>query len=384
MLNFFRFQIYIIALCLPLYLLRFKIFWIPSTALELMIYILFALWFFKRKDCFKKLIIKNRSFLTPALLLFISATFSTLLSKNLIISAGIWKAYFLDPLLFLIVLLDVAKSKTHTEKALFFLVLSGILVSIVSVFYLLEGNLTYDNRLKAFYLSPNYLAMYVSSCFILGLYFCSKFTGYRKFLMGISCGLLLIVIYFTKSYGAYLGIGASLLFLIKRHNKKLFCALLLVVFIIAFFLLNFSFKSIFSSHSFASRLMIWKSAFYIIKDHPIIGIGPGTFQKYYLDYQKFSPPYLDWAVPYPHNIFLAFFSQTGVFGFISFLWLIILFFKNTLLKNTPYFAYISGAMIYILSHGLVDTLYWKNDLCIMFWIILFCGIAKKEFKRKAQ
>jgi len=118
MLNFFRFQIYIIALCLPLYLLRFKIFWIPSTALELMIYILFALWFFKRKDCFKKLIIKNRSFLTPALLLFISATFSTLLSKNLIISAGIWKAYFLDPLLFLIVLLDVAKSKSRRFKQL--------------------------------------------------------------------------------------------------------------------------------------------------------------------------------------------------------------------------------------------------------------------------
>jgi len=378
MLNFFRFQICIIALCLPLYLLRFKIFWIPSTVLELMIYILFALWFFKRKDCFKKLIIKNRSFLIPVLLLFISATFSTLLSKNLIISAGIWKAYFLDPLLFLIVLLDVAKSKPHTENVLFFLVLSGILVSIVSVFYLLTGDLTYDNRLKAFYLSPNYLAMYVSSCFILGLYFCSKFTGYRKFLMGIFSGLLLIVIYFTKSYGAYLGIGAALLFLIKRYNKKLFCALLLVVFIIAFFLLSFSFKSIFSSHSFASRLMIWKSAFYIIKDHPIIGIGPGMFQKYYLDYQKFFPPYLDWAVPYPHNIFLAFLSQAGVFGFISFLWLIILFFKNTLLKNAPYFTYISGAMIYILSHGLVDTLYWKNDLCIMFWIILFCGIVKKN------
>ena len=124
--------------------------------------------------------------------------------------------------------------------------------------------------------------------------------------------------------------------------------------------------------------MIWKSAFYIIKDHPIIGIGPGMFQKYYLDYQKFFPPYLDWAVPYPHNIFLAFLSQAGVFGFISFLWLIILFFKNTLLKNAPYFTYISGAMIYILSHGLVDTLYWKNDLCIMFWIILFCGIAKRN------
>jgi hypothetical protein len=34
---------------------------------------------------------------------------------------------------------------------------------------------------------------------------------------------------------------------------------------------------------------------------------------------------------------------------------------------------------YILVHGLVDTTYWKNDLAVMFWIIIgMMAIIKKE------
>jgi hypothetical protein len=30
-------------------------------------------------------------------------------------------------------------------------------------------------------------------------------------------------------------------------------------------------------------------------------------------------------------------------------------------------------LVYFLAHGLVDTLYWKNDLALLFWLVLCVG-----------
>ena len=128
--------------------------------------------------------------------------------------------------------------------------------------------------------------------------------------------------------------------------------------------------------SLKSRLVIWQSAWEITKDHSLIGIGPGMFQEYYLDYQPRFKPYLEWAVPQPHNVFLAFWLQTGLIGLIGLIWLLIVFFRNCIkyLKVSDSkikilnFILLS-VMAYILIHGLIDTTYWKNDLSVMFWLI---------------
>ena len=117
--------------------------------------------------------------------------------------------------------------------------------------------------------------------------------------------------------------------------------------------------------------MIWSAAGEIIKDNHVFGIGPGTFQKTYLSYaEKFDEPYLEWAVPQPHNIFLAFYLQTGLIGFVGFLLILYWFFSRKHLRMSPVIANV--LMIYILIHGLVDTTYWKNDLSVMFWMPTRC------------
>ena len=130
----------------------------------------------------------------------------------------------------------------------------------------------------------------------------------------------------------------------------------------------------FSYPSIKSRLVIWQSAWEILKDHPLIGIGPGMFQKYYLDYQPRFEPYPEWAVPQPHNIFLAFWLQTGLLGLIGLVWLLAVFFRETKKGLNPgqgsiLMIILMAAMIYVIVHGLVDTTYWKNDLAIIFWLI---------------
>ena len=124
--------------------------------------------------------------------------------------------------------------------------------------------------------------------------------------------------------------------------------------------------------SFSSRIMIWKSSIKILKDNWVVGIGPGNFQETYLQYQKYSPPYLEWAVPYPHNIFLAFWIQAGIIGLVGFLLLISSWFWKVLKNKKPQDenlrCAVLGVMFYILLHGLVDTTYFKNDLAVIFWL----------------
>jgi len=100
------------------------------------------------------------------------------------------------------------------------------------------------------------------------------------------------------------------------------------------------------------------------------------FQKYYLDYQVNFAPYPEWSVPQPHNIFLAFWLQAGLLGLVGFFWLLISFFKKIEPKQILS-SILIGTMIYILIHGMVDTTYWKNDLSIIFWLII--SIASNSY-----
>ena len=126
----------------------------------------------------------------------------------------------------------------------------------------------------------------------------------------------------------------------------------------------------------SSRMMIWKSSALMIKNNFIFGIGPGNFQNKYLEYQKYFPPYLEWAVPQSHNLYLAFWLQSGIIGLIGLIGLISTWLKKTIgeilknQKNSALLAVSLGIVIYILLHGILDTTYWKNDLALIFWIFL--------------
>lgn len=336
--------IYLIVFCLPLYLIRFGSF----NFLEILVYVSFIIWLFSKK----KIILPNKWLQYGILLLFSGLTISTVFSVDLRISAGIWKGWFIMPLLFFILAINVIKEE-EIKNILISLTLSGVAVSLIALGYRVFGLLTYDGRLSAFYLSPNHLAMYLSPILILSFYL--KKNIFRT----VAQCLMFLVIYLTYSYGALLGIFAALFLVIKK--KKLILLLILIVLLLQLPTQKFQGYLDLDYPALQSRLVIWQSAARITKDHLLVGIGPGMFQKYYLDYQVFFPPYPEWAVPQPHNIFLAFWLQTGLLGLVGFIWLLVVFFKKNLF---------AAAMVCILVHGLVDTTYWKNDLAMIFWLII--------------
>ncbi len=371
----------------PIYLLKTQIGWLPLNFLEILIWGTALLWLIKKiseKD-FRFLAIKKEACFWPVILIMFGVIFSTLVSADLKTSAGILKSWFLAPAIFGLIVFDLAKKREIFKKYLWAIIFSGVVVAVISFIYLLSGQLTFDGRLKAFYLSPNHLAMYLAPALILALGFWFEIKKKWQKIFFVACFMLYAVcLYFTFSYAAWLAIFGALIFAVlmawragRINIKKLFIAscLLLAVFLIVFSsqLGGEKMESLFNSDrsSFQSRLMIWQSALKILSEHPILGIGPGLFQNYYLEYQKYFPPYLEWASPQPHNLFLAFWLQAGILGLIGFGWLIFSLIRNNfqLWRKTkqPLVLALAAVFIYFLIHGLADTPFWKNDLALIFF-----------------
>ncbi len=366
--------VYLITFCLPLYLLRFKLFTIPTTVLEISIYILFITWLISRLFQKKQKSIQCRKILLPILLIFIGVSLSTVLSSDLKVSAGIWKAWFVDPLLFFIVFIAVIKNANKAKYVIYSLFLSGSTMAIISLIYLISGKLDAVNRLQAVYNSPNYLGMYLAPALIIGvwiiiqnrIYNKNKTNLFFKIIPWILSAIILISLWHTQSYGAgisiILAVSIGLLVKIFKSHRKAAWGILIAAVIFVSVLGLFSVNA--KSSSLGARLIIWEKVLSIYTQNPILGIGPGTLGNYF-------PPYPQWGVPQPHNVFLAFLLQTGIVGFIGFIWLLIWFFK-TGLRNLELNNLNLGLiflMSYTLIHGLVDTTYWKNDLAVMFWVI---------------
>lgn len=373
--------VYLVVFCLPLYLIKFSVLGLPTNVLEAIILTLFLAWLIKNKISGIKEFFKNKTIIWPVLLIFVGVVLATIFSWDLRLSMGILKGWFIIPFLFFMVLITTINQE-EIKKVLNTFVLSGFVVSVISLIYLILGKLDVHGRLQGIYNSPNYLAMYLAPALIIGIgYYVFTFLAspsetrsrmspslsniFVFFL--ISCFLLSV--FFTKSYGALLGLlgamGFGVVFHLYKRNKKWLALSIIIIgfiFILIFGLIKI--KSLDGLKSFDARFVIWETAINSFTDYPITGIGPGTFEYYF-------PPYPKWGVPQPHSIYFAFLLQTGIIGFIGFIWLLIWFFKIGIKQiNNHLSLIIMMVMTYTLTHGLVDTTYWKNDLSVFFWIII--------------
>jgi putative inorganic carbon (HCO3(-)) transporter len=379
--RFLKWGIYAIVFGLPLYLIRFKVFGIPTTVLELMIYVLFAVWLVKgfKLSGITKTIKENRLLFWAVFLIFLGVSLATIRSWDLRPSAGIWKAWFFDPFLFFIVFISTIKSSREIRNVFNVFMLSGFVVSITSLVYLFLGRLNIDGRLQGFYDSPNYLAMYLAPIFLIVLFFLAKII-YTKTRVGIrlifilNSSFLILILFCTGSFGAWMGVvGATGLGLIvwfwgqKKRKIAIILAILLIFACVGLCFLKFS--SIQGRLSIDSRFEIWQGAMDAVVMYPLIGIGPGTFK-------DFFPAHPLWGVPQPHNLYLAFLLQTGIIGFVGFLLLLFWFFRTAFSSFKAHYSLLAALMmVYILIHGLVDTTYWKNDLSVFFWVVVGLMIA---------
>ena len=383
--------IYFIILTLPAYLIRFSIFGLKTNLMDIFLILFLGGWFLRkilRGEKIKESFLRVRGFLLPAILLLSGVSLAVFKSSDIFVSLGIFKSWFILPVLFFIAASDIIKTEKQKISVLRVWFFSGIAVALLGFVYYFLGEITYDGRLKMFFLSPNHLAMFLAGPFIVGLWFLLEERDRLKMVyVGLGVFFIGMALFFTKSLGGFSAILIAVLFLIfsefktiiahNFRNIKICLAVFLLIFLLAgtFFLF---YKHDFSkTSSLGSRFIIWRSSLKILEDNIIFGIGLGTFQEKYLEYQKYFEPYLEKDIPQPHNIFLAFWLQTGIMGIVGFLWLIFAFFKNIWeYRKDKIVLFCATLMIYSLAHGLVDTIYWKNDLAIIFWLIILLSLPQ--------
>jgi len=384
----------LILLLLPAYLIRFSVFRIPTTVLEILIYAIFlyGLWQAK-KDGFRP--IRARIFL-PISLLILALIISTIISPDKRVALGEFKGFFIDPLLVFWLIYQFAK-KEDLKKFFLALFLSGGFVACQTIVLKFLGSTTPDGRvIGIFGYSPNYLALFLAPITVL-LIASIPTTDYRlplnnKFLrlaiVGILSAIYLLAIYFSGSRGGILAIAAGLgVFFIlhfwqwirHRLSSQIIIGILIMMAIYTSWVLfrpdfNVSPENggrIATSNNL--RFEIWQTSIELGRKQPILGVGLGNFQNAFRDLTKNRGNFPEYITPMaltPHNIFLMFWLSTGILGLVAFVWLLIEFFREGLKKlKLPMAAVLMAMMASIVVYGLVESSIWKNDLSIIFWVM---------------
>lgn len=406
---------------LPLYVIRCKSFSvcvspIPFTFLEVLIIVTFLIWLLlKLKTNKPRKILKEFNQKIPLILkiLFIvfllSPLVSIIFSGDKSGALGIYKAYFLEPFLLFFVIYDYLISSKNLKLVFWSLIFSGFWISLLAVGEKMINYSPFDpaelatrGRAAAVYSTSNAPGLLIGPLVLLllgyGLYIYKNDIRDKvnilseKLLLVISIIILLLGLYSSGSRGAFFGIFVAVLLFIfyilySKFARKtqvkviyLFKTVVILFFMVnLLFFINIGYFSKLAnknqtniSPSLLSRICLWEGSVNVIKQSPILGSGLNGFQSAHNKNKTCNNENLI----YPHNIFLNFWTETGVLGLISFLGICCYFFINLL--NYEKINYLNlgiiGAFIEILFHGLLDVPYFKNDLSVLFWVILAIGL----------
>lgn len=415
----FEHGIFALFFLLPTYLIRFHIGPIPSTILEVILLILTSIFVYKN---FSKIhsaititeIKKNKLLIFGITIFVLAATASIFTSVDIRKAAGEWRAFYIEAILLFFVLgnylknLDAKIRKETIQKYILLpLIACGLVTSTLAIYQHFTGWLvpysfwanrnTY--RVTAWYGFPNAVGLFLAPLIPLALYVVKeKFYELKKqetknvhqtnskfqfliSLLFLFCTAFAII--FAKGSAAIIGSAAGIGVLMLSYKKTRIPTLALALTaIIAIFLLpnsNSLKQEIFAqNYSGELRRNIWTETFAFLKDHPIRGAGIASYEERIVPYR--SDHWIE-VFHHPHNIFLTIWVNTGLFGLIGFLTILIWFFKEAF-KNFEENKFFFASMIVILTIGLVDSPYIKNDLALLFWLLPVILFSQKFSEKK--
>jgi O-antigen ligase/Tfp pilus assembly protein PilF len=258
------------------------------------------------------------------------------------------------------------------------------------------------------------------------LFFTSR-NKFKKILLLIAIlamGTSLIV---TFTRGSYLSFGSALifmffLFLISRgkgfikNNKKIFIIILVAIIIITFLFVvptslnrsgtviskikeRASITQLINEFSFGRRTAIYKFTTLMIKDHPLLGSGIGTYKYNTLRYQAEFFAQGENRSLYPHgfadkahNEYLQLWAELGIIGLGIFIWLMISYFRFGLkilrkIKDESRQGIIiglMGAVVEVLVDGIFGFPLHLPATIVLFWLALGLTVAVGLLKDEAN
>jgi O-antigen ligase len=391
----FDWSLYLLFALLPTYLIRFDIAGIPMTLLEVMILIIVGSALLQKKVSLKML--KGQSLWWLALAVLGSATLAVAVSPNTIGALGIWKAYFLEPIALFSVLISTVQA-LHLKKIFHALGLSAIGVSLFGfwqyfsavgvplAFLHVDGSV---DRIVSVFGYPNAVGLFLAPIIIFYSAWLLEKSQLKEQLFKISVILMsFVAILLAESEGAILSVAGLWFLGLLWHRRTRILALGAGIIGMAVILANTSIqhylatKLLLQDYSGFIRRLIWDETWQMLSDSPVFGAGLAGYQQMIAPYHR---PTFEIFL-YPHNIVLNFWSELGMVGLLVFVVLIGYYLWNTVRSvathTQPQWLYVAGAgmMLQIIIAGLVDAPYFKNDLSVLFWLIILIPIVASQVK----
>jgi O-antigen ligase len=329
----------------------------------------------------------------PLALFLIAALLSLLVSEYLVLSVRELRALVLEPVLFFLLLIALNDRQSALSGFLLAASLTAV-AAIAQVIFGLGGTEAEGvRRAQAWYPQPNHLALMLGRAlpFLVSGALVSSRRG-----LWVAVGLVGVALLLTFSTGGWLGGGVAVVVVVfvlgwRRLGLRiagLGAAGLVVVFALAAAgLLPERLNPLRQTGGF--RLDLWLSSLEMVRDHPLLGVGPDNFgylyQQVYLREGAAAEPNLS----HPHNWLLHFWLELGLPGLLAFAWLLLTFWRNVRValhdsEQRWLAAGALGSMADLLVHGAIDNSYFLVDLAFVFWMTLAVARAAVSTQRSVR
>ncbi len=394
----------LIFLLTPAYAVRFLL---GSQPVNLLLVAVFAVWALAAALLLYKKQARNffafaKSLPTPLLVLvglfFISGTLALLTEGITAKKIAQWVVLFVQPVgtFFLAAYAFHAEPSKKQSFTFFMYCLLGLLGLLALYQYAtLEflplrywGNSVEPKRAVALFSHPNFYALFIAPllAFLLPDLLEKIKTKNLSFaaenvICKIGYALGFVGLLLSMSRAGWLGFAAAAgIFVLIAGDKKirkLALALAVVLAMAVVAIPNLRYRVLLpfmGEKSAVSRFSLWHTGVKALQEHPLTGLGLTGFSQNWTRLN--TDPNLD-SHNFPHNVFLNFWVETGLLGLLAFLGLcaFIMYqgFKN---KTNPYALGIALFLITLILQGLIDNPYFKNDLAMVFWLVMALNSSK--------
>lgn len=242
------------------------------------------------------------------------------------------------------------------------------------------GNAAEPKRAIAFFAHANAFGLFVTPLLAWLIPDVVRKLSARHIIYGLLWALGAVGIFLSLSRGAWLGLAAAIVvYALVAANKKVIIGFVVAGIVVAGVVAavpNLRYRVLlpfYGEKSSVARLSLWETGVGMIKDSPVLGKGINGFSDNWDQYNtdKGLEHY-----NFPHNIFLNFWVDLGLLGVLSMVAILLLAAARGFARRKSNVAAL-GMLLFIVAmvvHGLIDIPYLKNDLALVFWIVLALGL----------
>ncbi|MGC9523441.1 MAG: O-antigen ligase family protein [Anaerolineae bacterium] len=136
------------------------------------------------------------------------------------------------------------------------------------------------------------------------------------------------------------------------------------------------------------RVALWYSSLWMVRDHPLLGVGPDNFLYAYRTRYVLPTAWEEFNLSHPHNVAFEFATRLGLLGLGTFIWSQVSFWRHLArlrgLRDPRHRALaigLAGSMVDFLAHGLVDAAFFVIDLAFVYALSLAIVVWLDQVRR---